>query len=434
MTTAKNILIIPGMIPYPPDDGGRLCTFMLIDYLRKCNNIQVLLVACSLNHKTNIDILKTLWPEVVIHYVEDPKLTIPLSNIKKTINVIKNIIRPLYKLLKGKKSVVTTKHHSEYEPFRSVPFFPHQSALVEKLETIIATNKFDILQTETIEFINLVNIFPPDIKKVFVQIEARGDILYDYGISHNLNSTYIKHVAGNASFIEYAYMSKYDAILALNDADRIKIQQNVSSQVKVYTSPFGLLDKDLNTPDLDNFIPEHLIFIGGENHYPNFDALNWFLFDVMENFTKKPFKKIYVSGKWTEATQNRYKELTDCVEFIGFVDDLAPYLKNSVSIVPIRIGGGGIRTKILLSMAHGSPVVSTTLAAIGITGNNQQELLITDEAADFANAVNMLFYNVQFTRKMAKSAYDMVAEKYSQSFVGAIRNKIYQTITSDVTN
>jgi glycosyltransferase involved in cell wall biosynthesis len=431
MSDKKNILIIPGMIPYPPTDGGRLCTFGLIGYLRKYNNIHILLYAHDECDKNNIQILINLWPDVVIHYVDASATVLKLSKFKQFERVVKNKLRPIYKLLKGDKTDIQLNLYSEYESSRSMPFFPHGSPFIEKMESIIATNNFDIIQTETVEFINLVNVFPDDVKKVFLQLEDRSDILYDYGISHNFNPGYVKYIAGNAAFIEHAFMNKYNAVLVLNETDRIKTQLNVAPNIKVYTSPFGLLDADFKNPAIDTFVPENLILIGGEGHYPNLDALDWFLKDTIPKFEQIPFKKIFISGVWSEATCSKYHRISNYVQFIGFVDDLTPYFSTSVSIVPIRIGGGGIRTKTLYSMAHGSPVISTSLAAVGITGNHQQELLIADTAADFADSISTLFTNLQLARNIAKNAYKMVTEKYNQSHVGAIRHNIYQEITSD---
>jgi glycosyltransferase involved in cell wall biosynthesis len=431
MSASKNILIIPGMTPYPPNDGGKLCIFCLIDYLRKYNKIQLLLLVYERNDIINIDRLKKLWPDVVIHYVDAIPNDDLINKKQQTLRVVKNRLRQLYKLIMAEKGNNSSDPYRKYEPSRTMPFFPQPLSFIEKLESIIASNNFDIIQVETIDFINLVNIFPAEVKKVFVQLEGRADILYDYGVSHNLSRTYVKYIVGNASFMEHAYMSQYDAVLALCEPDSIKIQKLVSPGVKVYTSPFGLLDKDLDATklDIDNYIPENLIFIGGEGHYPNLDGLTWFVTDVVKEFKTKPFNKIYVSGNWSEGTRNNLKQFNSSLEFIGFVDDLTPYLKNSISIVPIRIGGGGIRTKILFSMGNGSPVITTSLAAVGIMGVHQKELIITDTAINFADAINNLFNDVNLNRYLIKNAFQLVLKKYSQSKVGDIRNKIYQDIT-----
>jgi glycosyltransferase involved in cell wall biosynthesis len=432
---AKSILVIPEIIPFPPHDGGKLCIFGLIDYLRKFHRIHILLLSHNLQDKNDIQSLIAEWPDVIIDFVDLYREERALSVTSKTIKLIKNSIINFYHVLRTSNNNYNSGiDYSRYNAAHSTPFYPHSEIFIKKLTAILAEKKFDIIQTELVRTLNLVNLFPDDAKKIFVQIEGRGDVLYDYGMSNGFNHEYINHVAGNAAFLEYAYMRQYDAILALNESDELKIRQNVPSTVKVYTSPFGILDADIKKTDIDSFEAENLIFIGSENHYPNVDALNWFLTDIVAEIKNRPFKKLYVTGSWSEKTIERYRKLLDCIDFIGFVDDLTPYLKNSVSIVPIRIGGGGIRTKILFAMAHGSPVVATSLAAVGINGGHEKELLIADAITDFVNGINRFFNDNQFARTIGQNAYQLIIDKYSQSKVGAIRNNIYKEICNTPAN
>lgn len=425
-----HVLSIPGVIPYPPNDGGKLCMFSLIDYLRKYHTIQVLLPAHNIQDKETIQQLSKEWPDVTIHTVELYQPVQPVS-VSSTKSRIKKIIKAPVRLLRNlmANNSVVQNSISEYDNvYRTMPFYPQPAVYIEKLIALIAQNKFDIIQTELTHVLNLVQVFPANVKKVFVQIEGRGDVLYDYGISHHINAGYTQYVSGNARLMEYAYMSKYDAVLTLNKTDSSTIRQNLPANVKVYTSPFGILDAEIKPLDTANYQAENLVFMGGESHYPNVDALEWFCTDVNAAFVTRPFKKLYVTGQWSALTKERLSKLCNYITFIGFVDDLAPYLKNSVSIVPIRIGGGGIRTKILSAMAYGSPVVATSLSAVGIKGAHQQQLLIADTAADFADAILLLFDQSQYAREMANSAYRLLVNEYSQSATGKIRNDIYKDI------
>lgn len=424
--TRLNILIIPELLPYPPDDGGRLCVFVLIDYLRKFHNIHILLTVYDNSNKLTIANLSTAWPDVTIHYAEMFTDPAPVSFKQKAINFIKNSIRDTYRSVSNKPVGVDV--YSRYDPHYTLPFNPHHRDFIKKLVEVLAANKFDIIQTELTRMINLVSLFPPDAKKVFVQIESKSDILFDYGRSNNFDKNYIKHVAGNTAFLEYAYMSQYDAVLALNDTDAAEIRKNVPTAVKVYTSPFGLLNKDVASPDFDTLKTEDLIFIGSEGHYPNYDGLDWFLTDIMAELPTRPFKKIYVTGTWSAQTRAKFTALSDSLNFIGFVDDLSPYLQTSVCIVPIRIGGGGIRTKILSAMAQGSPVIATTLSSVGITGGHEKELIVADTAKDFADAITNLFANPQLAHHIACNAHQLILNEYTQTAVGQKRNNIYHKI------
>jgi glycosyltransferase involved in cell wall biosynthesis len=59
-------------------------------------------------------------------------------------------------------------------------------------------------------------------------------------------------------------------------------------------------------------------------------------------------------------------------------------------IIPLQ-AGGGMRVKILNALSQGIPMVSTSVGCEGIRVTDEKDILIADEAGDFARAcVRML--------------------------------------------
>jgi glycosyltransferase involved in cell wall biosynthesis len=312
--------------------------------------------------------------------------------------------------------------------YRTTPSIPAPLHYYELIANVLANNKYDIIQTELTESLKLVHLFPQDTKKIFVQIENRGQIIYDYGKVNGIKEGYLSYVVKNTEFLEYSYMALYDAILTLNPTD-CSIIQKVLPNTKVYNSPFAILDKDIAEPPQSlDFKFKSLIFIGGESHYPNLDGLEWFLSNSEQYLSHKEIEKIFVTGIWSEQTKTRLSKLEKRVEFTGFVEDLSSLLKTSISIVPIRIGGGGIRTKILLSMAQCSPVVSTSTAAIGITGEQKEYLKVVDTMEGFMDGIKFFLNKNEETIQLICSANELIRQKYSLSYTCSVRNEIYQDI------
>ena len=424
------ILIVPGLIPYPPDDGGKLCIYCFIDYLRKFHEIHLLLSCYSYKDEENVEALRRHWTDVEIYSVS----LFEARQSEGMTGRIRYLFKRLLEKTIGKLEQNIVKNHPSYGWFtveQTTPFYPLTHEFIKVLSGILANHRFDIIQTELTSMITLINLFPPTAKRIFVQIEERSGVIRDFGTTAGVSNDYVDYVAGNTEFLEFSYMARYDAVFALNDSDRLRISQKIPN-LKVRTSPYGLLDRDLiNAPDFNGFKAENLIFIGSELHYPNVDALNWFVDDLVVKFKSRPFKKIYVTGRWSEATKQKLRFRESSLEFIGFVDDLSPYLRKSVSIVPIRIGGGGIRTKILTAMMHGTPVVSTTLGSVGIKGLHPTELLISNTADDFVRSIEELFRDEGKCRNMITSAYDLVKREYSQSHVAELRNSFYHEIVAE---
>jgi glycosyltransferase involved in cell wall biosynthesis len=123
----------------------------------------------------------------------------------------------------------------------------------------------------------------------------------------------------------------------------------------------------------------------------------------------------------------KYEAHPSQVQFTGFVEDLYTVTKDSISIAPVRIGGG-LRTKILLAMAQGTPVICTTFALEGINATHQESIMIADDKDMFCSAVEYLVADLDRTFAICQKAQSLVKNNYSQSVVSELRYKFYQKI------
>jgi glycosyltransferase involved in cell wall biosynthesis len=116
------------------------------------------------------------------------------------------------------------------------------------------------------------------------------------------------------------------------------------------------------------------------------------------------------------------------VELTGFVSDLRPHLAAAaVVVVPLRLGGG-TRLKIVEAMAMGKAVVSTTLGAEGIEAVSGRDLLVTDEPAAFADAVNRLLAEPALAARIGRSARRLAVERYGWSGAARTLESFYRRI------
>lgn len=96
-------------------------------------------------------------------------------------------------------------------------------------------------------------------------------------------------------------------------------------------------------------------------------------------------------------------------------------------LVPVRIGSG-IRVKILIALALGVPVVSTTIGNEGIEILDGREILLRDDPDDFAAAAIELARNPALWRSLAIAGKDAVQKNYSPETVRIRRNQIYERL------
>ncbi len=120
------------------------------------------------------------------------------------------------------------------------------------------------------------------------------------------------------------------------------------------------------------------------------------------------------------------------ITFTGFVDNLVDYIRSAnVIIVPIT-SGGGVRTKIIESLACGKTVISTTRGVMGIPMKFNN--LLVRNIEDFPEAIcNKIYEN----KGVDSSEFDILKEKFSWQNIlprlnQEIEDIIYETKRSNI--
>ena len=146
-----------------------------------------------------------------------------------------------------------------------------------------------------------------------------------------------------------------------------------------------------------------LIFIGCYAWPPNVDGMLWFTKEVWPLIINKKsnVQLLIVGSQPTDEIKNLSN--IEGVEVTGFVPETTSYLDSAaVSIAPLRFGGG-MKGKVNEAMAHGLPVVSTSIGAQGFSVENGTQMFIADLPKEFADAVLKLLDNPDLQNKVGKA-------------------------------
>ena len=156
-----------------------------------------------------------------------------------------------------------------------------------------------------------------------------------------------------------------------------------------------------------------LVFVGGFRHPPNVDAARWFCREVFPRVRERlSAVRFHCIG---EGPPDEIARLDgrDGIRVHGHVPDLAPYMDGCrVAVAPLRVGAG-VKGKINLSMAHGQPVVATTLAAEGMHLCDGHDVLLADDAEAFADAVVRLYQDRALWQALAANGLESVRRHFS---------------------
>jgi len=135
-----------------------------------------------------------------------------------------------------------------------------------------------------------------------------------------------------------------------------------------------------------------IVFVGGYDHAPNVDAVQYFVAEVMP-ILRQRISGIHFHVVGSKAPAQIHALASDDVLIAGFVEELTPLLnKMRVSVAPLRFGAG-IKGKIASAMAAGLPVVATPLAAEGMSLTAGENILVADGAENIADAIVKLYQN-----------------------------------------
>ncbi len=138
-----------------------------------------------------------------------------------------------------------------------------------------------------------------------------------------------------------------------------------------------------NRPDRD---PIRILFVGNFAHAPNLSAAQWLVDQIWPRvMDQRPDLQLLIAGKNPPETLVNKPN----VEVLGYVDDLSALL-NSVhlGIAPL-LEGAGVKGKVLSALAHGLPMLTTSIGAEGIVNPDRQcaAVRVADSAEAFAESL-----------------------------------------------
>jgi hypothetical protein len=113
----------------------------------------------------------------------------------------------------------------------------------------------------------------------------------------------------------------------------------------------------------------------------------------------------------------QYGNESPYVRVVGWVPSLTPYLERAaVSVVPLRYGAGTKR-KLVHTMMAGTPAVSTTIGIEGLDARHERDVLVADDAGDFARAVERLLGDRDLWARLAQQSSKRIGEVHGREVV-----------------
>ena len=219
----------------------------------------------------------------------------------------------------------------------------------------------------------------------------RASVIFDTVDLHYLRERRSAELAGSAELARQAEATRDAELKLMRECDISLVVSPVEQALLAHEVPQARIEVLSNVHEIHGLRRDYseradLVFVGGFQHPPNIDAMQWFVAEVFPLvLAHAPRMKLHVIGsKIVDAV----RELaSDNVIVHGYVEDIAPFMDNCrISIAPLRVGAG-VKGKVNMAMSYGLPVVATATAVEGMHVEAGRDVLVADAPGDFADAI-----------------------------------------------
>jgi sugar transferase (PEP-CTERM/EpsH1 system associated) len=382
------ILWLKSDLLLPLDKGGKLRTWHLLRQLARRHEITYVAFAPADEPAANL-----VGMREVAHRVE----TIPRSDVRKR--------------------SLRFYTHAAMHVFRRLPYAIgryRSSEYQARVEALLREQPFDVAVCDfLLPAVNLPQRLPCP------------SVLFTHNVEAEIWRRHAETCSGWAARRLYAMqhrrmlrferhaLARFDAVLAVSDADRATLQRMYSGSVRapIHVIPTGV-DTEFFTPAPSAPTSRSLVFTGSMDWLPNEDAMTFFGRDVLPLIrAEEPDVTVKIVGRAPTPPVVRLGREPG-IHVTGRVDDVRPFMHDAaVYVVPLRIGGG-TRLKIFEAMAMGKAVVSTRVGAEGLPVVDERHLVLADDPREFASAVVRLLRDVNARHALESAARALVVEHY----------------------
>jgi glycosyltransferase involved in cell wall biosynthesis len=268
----------------------------------------------------------------------------------------------------------------------------HVSAYAKRLRAVAESFAPDLIQVEPHEMAQYLPSLPAmQAKRVLVDHDPGCEAAHDFSLAtHGIRRVWRQ--VDEIAWRRYAQRTaaEIDAVVVFSDRDRRNVEAYAAPKPTVVIPfPVSLPEHPLSVRGNHR---NRILFFGGYDHPPNADAALRLALSIFPSVRREhPESVLELVGEATDEIQSL---AGDTVVVSGRVESMEPHLSRAAVVaVPIRFGGG-MRVKVLESLAAGKAVVASPRAVEGLQLTSD-ELLLADTDEEFSAAISALLADNQ---------------------------------------
>ena len=247
----------------------------------------------------------------------------------------------------------------------------------------------------------------PDAKIVFNNADLH--FLRELRLGIVSKSQDIIQKAVNTRDAELGVMRNVDVVLSYNETEHAVILSHNLDSSKVARCPW-VVEISGNVPAFEE--RRDIAFLGGFGHYPNVEAIEFFVSEVMPLLIKKaPDIRLLIYG--SRVPEHIKAMESDNIVIKGYVESVAEvYDTARLFVAPLK-SGAGLKGKVAGALAHGIPSILSPVAAEGIGLRDGLEVRIVNDADEWINAISELYTDKTKWDNMSSASISFAKKEFS---------------------
>lgn len=199
---------------------------------------------------------------------------------------------------------------------------------------------------------------------------------------------------------ERGSLPRFDAVVVFTERDREVV--SLLGARRVETIPLAAEVAAAPTDPLGSG-PPTILFFGSFRHAPNVDAAARLIERIFPRVRERvPEAQLEIVGERPPA--KLAARAGPGVAIRGFVPDIESQLQRAAVVAAPVTGGGGMRMKILQTLANGKALVASPLALQGLDLQAGREAVVAHSDADFVDALCILLRDPGRRLELARAA------------------------------
>lgn len=170
-----------------------------------------------------------------------------------------------------------------------------------------------------------------------------------------------------------------------------------------------------------------VVFIGGFNHPPNADAVEWLVSEIWPLVrTKLRGAKLKICGSNMPDRLRQLCAAHDDIEAVGFIADLGDVFDRCrLSVAPLRFGAG-LKGKLATSFGYGVPCIATGVAVEGMSEDHLAGCRLQgDTPEELASLIAHFYANEADWLRVSEASLNYVERHFSY---GVIKDRVKSII------